>query len=147
VRWLLAACELYYSGSWNWMNSLAPFASRIKVIGSRPGSLRPDPDESPCGSGRKPLLSGCDFAPSTPQAGPCLTPGLTPRAVLEKFKGIQMIDVHLPTTDGRTVILPRYTQPEQDHRMLLTSSNPLKRASAKSRPQVASLTEVRITWT
>src|ERR1700736_6974906 len=36
-----------------------------------------------------------------------LAPGLTPRAVLEKFKTIQMIDVHLPTTDGRTVILPR----------------------------------------
>ena len=31
-----------------------------------------------------------------------------------------MIDVHLPTTDGRRVILPRYTQPEQEHRMLLT---------------------------
>jgi transposase len=48
-----------------------------------------------------------------------LAPGLTPRAVLEKFKAIQMIDVHLPTTDGRTVILPRYTQPEPEHRMLL----------------------------
>jgi hypothetical protein len=48
-----------------------------------------------------------------------LAPGLTPRAVLEKFKAIQMIDVHFPTTDGRTVILPRYTQPEEDHRLLL----------------------------
>jgi transposase len=52
-----------------------------------------------------------------------LAPGLTPRAVLEKFKTIQMIDVHLPTTDGRTVILPRYTQPEADHRMLLLGLN------------------------
>ncbi len=52
-----------------------------------------------------------------------LAPGLTPRAVLEKFKTIQMIDVHLPTTDGRTVILPRYTQPEQEHRMLLHALN------------------------
>ena len=52
-----------------------------------------------------------------------LAPGLTPRAVLEKFKTIQMIDVHLPTTDGRTVILPRYTQPEVDHRMLLLGLN------------------------
>jgi hypothetical protein len=34
-----------------------------------------------------------------------------------------MIDVHLPTTDGRTVILPRYTQPEQEHRMLLHGLN------------------------
>ena len=52
-----------------------------------------------------------------------LAPGLTPRAILEKFKTIQMIDVHLPTTDGRTVILPRYTQPEQEHRMLLHGLN------------------------
>lgn len=52
-----------------------------------------------------------------------LAPGLTPRAILEKFKTIQMIDVHLPTTDGRIVILPRYTQPEQEHRMLLHGLN------------------------
>ena len=39
-------------------------------------------------------------------------PGLTPRSVLEKFKAVQMIDVHVPTTDGRMIILPRYTQPE-----------------------------------
>jgi transposase len=52
-----------------------------------------------------------------------LAPGLTPRAVLEKFKTIQMIDVHLPTTDGRTVILARYTQPEPEHRMLLHALN------------------------
>jgi hypothetical protein len=43
-----------------------------------------------------------------------LAPGLTPRAVLEKFSAMQMIDVHLPTTDGRTIILSRYTQPEAD---------------------------------
>src|SRR5690348_4313608 len=36
-------------------------------------------------------------------------PGLTPRAVIEKFKTVQMIDVHLPTSDGRLLILPRYT--------------------------------------
>lgn len=46
-------------------------------------------------------------------------PGLTPRAVLEKFATIQMVDVHLPTTDGRHLILPRYTQPNQDHQLLL----------------------------
>jgi hypothetical protein len=43
-----------------------------------------------------------------------LAPGLTPRSVLEKFAAVQMIDVHLPTTDGRHVILPRYTQPEKE---------------------------------
>ncbi|WP_216673134.1 IS1634 family transposase [Paraburkholderia solitsugae] len=46
-------------------------------------------------------------------------PGLTPRAVLEKFKTMQMVDVHLPTTDGRDLILSRYTQPEPEHRLLL----------------------------
>jgi hypothetical protein len=30
-----------------------------------------------------------------------------------------MIDVHLPTTDGRHVILPRYTQPEKELHVLL----------------------------
>ena len=27
---------------------------------------------------------------------------------------MQMLDVHLPTTDGRDVILTRYTQPERE---------------------------------
>lgn len=45
--------------------------------------------------------------------------GLTPTAVLEKLASIQMIDVWVPTTDGRWLILPRYTQPETDTRMLL----------------------------
>jgi transposase len=48
-----------------------------------------------------------------------LAPGLTPRSVLEKFAAVQMIDVHLPTTDGRHVILPRYTQPEKELQVLL----------------------------
>src|SRR6202042_110268 len=38
-------------------------------------------------------------------------PGLTPRSVLDKMAAIQMVDVHLPTTDGRTVILSRHTEP------------------------------------
>ncbi len=48
-----------------------------------------------------------------------LAPGLTPRSVLQKFGAIQMIDVHLPTTDGRTVIMSRYTQPEPELKILL----------------------------
>ena len=48
-----------------------------------------------------------------------LAPGLTPRAVLEKFAAIQMLDVHFPTTDGRTLIFTRYTQPEKDQQLLL----------------------------
>lgn len=46
-------------------------------------------------------------------------PGLTARAVLEKFSTMQMVDVHLPTTDGRHLILPRYTQPDRDQKLLL----------------------------
>jgi transposase len=48
-----------------------------------------------------------------------LAPGLTPRAVFEKFSTVQMIDVHLPTTDGRKVIMSRYTQPEPELQILL----------------------------
>jgi len=48
-----------------------------------------------------------------------LAGGTTPREVIEKFKTIQMVDVQLPTTDGRELTLSRYTQPEPEHRMLL----------------------------
>ena len=48
-----------------------------------------------------------------------LASGTTPREVIAKFKTVQMVDVHLPTTDGRELILARYTQPEAEHRMLL----------------------------
>lgn len=48
-----------------------------------------------------------------------LAPGLTPRVVLEKFSTVQMIDVHLQTTDNRTVIMPRYTKPDSDLLLLL----------------------------
>jgi transposase len=48
-----------------------------------------------------------------------LAPGLTPRSALEKFGAMQMVDVHLPTTDGRTLILSRYTEPEPDQQLLL----------------------------
>lgn len=48
-----------------------------------------------------------------------LAPGLTPGAVLEKFAAMQMVDVHLPTTDGRELILSRYTEPDKDQQLLL----------------------------
>ena len=48
-----------------------------------------------------------------------LAHGLTPAEVLAKIKTIQMVDVHVPTTDGRELVLSRYTQPEPEHRMLL----------------------------
>ena len=48
-----------------------------------------------------------------------LAGGTTPREVIAKFKTMQMVDVHLPTTDGRELTLSRYTQPQAEHRMLL----------------------------
>jgi len=46
-------------------------------------------------------------------------PGLTPTAVLEKLAEIQMIDVWIPTVDQRWLILPRYTQPSSDTKLLI----------------------------
>ena len=46
-------------------------------------------------------------------------PGLTPRSVLEKFAAVQMIDVEIPTTDGRTITLTRHTEPEPELKLLL----------------------------
>lgn len=48
-----------------------------------------------------------------------LAPGLTPRAVLEKLATIQMLDVCFPTTDGRLLLMPRYTEPEPAQKILL----------------------------
>ncbi|HEY6370986.1 MAG TPA: IS1634 family transposase [Candidatus Sulfotelmatobacter sp.] len=50
-------------------------------------------------------------------------PGLTPRAVLEKLAGIQMLDVSFPTTDGRRLIMPRYTEPDPEQALLLHHLN------------------------
>src|ERR1700723_1115782 len=54
-----------------------------------------------------------------------LAPGLTARSALEKFAAVQMIDVHLPTTDGREIVLTRYTQHAPDRRFC---PNPRRRA-------------------
>ena len=48
-----------------------------------------------------------------------LAPGLASRAVLEKLAAIQMLDVWLPITDGRWLVMPRYTQPEAEQAILL----------------------------
>ncbi len=52
-----------------------------------------------------------------------LAPGLTVRSILEKFESIQMIDVYLPTTDGKELLLRRYTQPDKDQLLLLSRLN------------------------
>jgi transposase len=48
-----------------------------------------------------------------------LAPGLTPRAVLETLAPMQMLDVTFPTTDGRRLLMPRYTQPTPEQKLLL----------------------------
>ena len=52
-----------------------------------------------------------------------LAPGLTPRAVLDKLAAIQMLDVHFPTTDGRTLILSRHTELDADQKLLVRQLN------------------------
>jgi len=71
-----------------------------------------------------------------------LAPGLTPRSVIEKLSAIQMIDVRVPTTDGREFVLTRHTEPEPDHRLLLDqlrlelpAQPPPKITTQKPRPQ------------
>ena len=37
---------------------------------------------------------------------------------MDALAAIQMIDVHIPTVAGRWLILPRYTQPEAEARLV-----------------------------
>ena len=48
-----------------------------------------------------------------------LAPGLTPHSAFEKFAAVHMIDVQISTSDGRELLLTRYTQPEPDLKLLL----------------------------
>ena len=63
---------------------------------------------------------------------------LTPRAVLEKFAAMQMVDVHLPTTDGRQLVLSRYTEPDNDQQLLLQRMK--LQLPAQSPPKITSTT-------
>src|SRR6266540_5250091 len=70
-------------------------------------------------------------------------PGLTPLSAMEKLATIQMIDVWIPTRDGRWLILPRYTQPAKDLQLLLEQiqltlpSQPPPRITAPALPTAA----------
>ncbi|MBX3731754.1 MAG: hypothetical protein KF791_04075 [Verrucomicrobiae bacterium] len=46
-------------------------------------------------------------------------PGLTPRSLIEQRSALQMLDVHFPTTDGRTLLFQRYTSPNKTQKLLL----------------------------
>jgi len=69
-------------------------------------------------------------------------PGLTPRAVLEKFSAMQMLDVHFPTTDGRELIFTRYTQPEPEPQLLLEQLG--WRLPAQPPPRITAKREVTL---
>jgi transposase len=64
------------------------------------------------------FMGYCLMAALRKHLGPA-APGLSPKAVLEQLGAIKMVDVCLPTTDGRWLIMPRYTEPESEQSMLL----------------------------
>src|SRR5271165_3869794 len=64
------------------------------------------------------FLAYCLFVTLARRLNP-LAPGLTARSVIEKFAAVQMIDLHVPTTDGRELRLTRYTEPEPELRLIL----------------------------
>jgi len=53
----------------------------------------------------------------------CHASGLTARDVLDKLSAIVMIDVRIPTTDGRMLEMRRYSQPELEQRIILDKLN------------------------
>ena len=48
-----------------------------------------------------------------------LAGGLTARAVLDKLAAVQMLDVQFPTTDGRTLVMSRYTELGAEQKLLV----------------------------
>ena len=46
-------------------------------------------------------------------------PGWTPRSALEQLKAMQLIDVKVPTADGRWLEMARYTQPDKAQQLTL----------------------------
>jgi transposase len=74
-----------------------------------------------------------------------LAPGLTARSALEKFASMQMIDVHVPTTDGREIVMTRTTQPEPELQLLLDKlrlqlpAQPPPRITSSQLPSAAAL--------
>jgi transposase len=52
-----------------------------------------------------------------------LAGGLMPRVVFEKLATLQLLDVRVPTTDGRELLLVRRTEPNRDVTLLLARLN------------------------
>jgi hypothetical protein len=67
-------------------------------------------------------------------------PGLTPRPLLEKLAATQMLDVSFPTTDGRLLVMPRYTEPDPEQAIVLHQLGlALQRGLLVSGPQPSTL--------
>src|SRR4030081_260140 len=85
------------------------------------------------------FLAYCLHVPLRARLKP-VAPGLSPRAVLDKLAAVQMLDVHFPTTDGRTLVLSRYTELTADQKLLVKKLNldmppqPPPRISAPGKP-------------
>ena len=86
-----------------------------RSVNSSPPSPARKPNRSPCFY----CVSGHRLLVTLKQRLKALAPGLTARVVLEKLATMQMIDVELPTTDDRVVVLSRYTEPEKDLSLLI----------------------------
>jgi len=52
-----------------------------------------------------------------------LAGGLMPRVAFEKLAALQLLDVRVPTTDGRELLLVRRTEPDRDVALLLARLN------------------------
>jgi hypothetical protein len=139
-----------FMSSWNWMSSgrnMYPIVGRGPVGGilykpwSAIDSLIQAANGGCIGSGlTKALWATCLHVTLRARLRP-LAPGLTPRAVLDKFATMQMLDVHFPTTDGRSLILSRYTHPETGHKVLLEQLN--LTLPAQPPPRISSRRQLR----
>jgi transposase len=70
-------------------------------------------------------------------------PGLTPAAVFEKLATIQMVEVWIPTVDGRWLVMPRHTQPEPDVQALL---NQIRITLPSQPPPRIKASQIRSKW-
>lgn len=77
------------------------------------------------------------------QLAKAYAPGLTARSILEQMKAIQMIDLKVPTTDGRWLRMSRYTKPDRTQQLLLTQ---LKLTLPPQPPPEISRGETRGVW-
>jgi transposase len=78
--------------------------------------------------------------------------GLTPAAVFEKLATIQMVEVWIPMVDGRWLVMPRHTQPDNDVQVLLDKlqihlpSQPPPRIKASQAPLPATTSDQPALW-